>query len=80
MNYVVVMLLAAAACPDHCQECERDDGGSIRCKYDECELSYVYRVADGTCQRQSPSHIALITQSQFSSPICIGYSFNFKVL
>lgn len=73
MNYVVVVLLAE--CPDNCWVCT-DDGGATRCKYDQCKTSYVYKVADGTCHRQSPSHIPLITQSQFSSLI----GFSFKVL
>jgi len=47
-----------AGCPENCKECT-DDGTTTRCKYDECEAGYVYKVADGTCNRQLPTDRAL---------------------
>ena len=38
-------------CPENCYACT-DSGTATRCIYDRCKAGYVYKVADGTCNRQ----------------------------
>ena len=43
--------LLAAECPENCWNCT-DNGSATRCKSDRCKYGYVYKVADGTCNRE----------------------------
>jgi len=59
--YCCCMLLRMiyTECPENCLACS-DSGTSTRCIYDRCRSSYVYKVADGTCNCQFLNNFLLV--------------------
>jgi len=49
----IMVDLSVSECPNYCDECEYvTESGRTHCKYNKCKPGFIFKVADGTCNRQ----------------------------